>query len=44
MAKKDAVTQLEEKRQELIRILLEKQTRIEDQLQQLGYKKPPVST
>jgi hypothetical protein len=36
---KDAVAQLEETRQKLIRKLLEKKSTIETQLDKLGYKK-----
>jgi hypothetical protein len=37
---KDAVAQLEETRQKLIKKLLERKTAIETQLDKLGYKKP----
>lgn len=39
---KDAVAQLEETRQKLIKKLLDKKTHIETQLEKLGYKKPTL--
>ena len=40
---RDAVTTLEETRQKLIKRLLEKKRKIEDQLNRLGYKEKTAS-